>query len=89
MFLLPWLALPFVRGWARAFTAVAIALPILAQAGAALEFEESPLYAVTQPLGALIFVWMLARSTIVTLRQGGIFWRGTFYAIDELKRGVV
>ena len=89
MFLLPWLALPFVHGWARAFAAVAIALPILAQAGAALEFEESPLYAVTQPLGALIFVWMIARSTIVTLRQGGIFWRGTFYPIEELKRGVV
>jgi hypothetical protein len=89
MFLLPWLALPFVHGWARVFAAVAIVLPVLAQAGAALEFEESPLYAVTQPLGALIFVWMLGRSTIVTLQQGGILWRGTFYAIDELKRGVV
>jgi GT2 family glycosyltransferase len=89
MFLLPWLALPFVHGWARGFAVVAIVLPILAQAGAALEFEESPFYAVTQPLGALIFVWMLARSTFVTLRQGGIFWRGTFYPIEELKRGVV
>ena len=89
MFLLPWLALPFVHGWARAFAAVAIVLPILAQAGAALEFDESPLYAVTQPLGALIFVWMIARSTFLTLRQGGIFWRGTFYPIEELKRGVV
>ena len=89
MFLLPWLALPFVHGWARVFAAVAIVLPVLAQAGAALEFEESPLYAVTQPLGALIFVWMLARSTFVTLRQGGIIWRGTFYPIEELKRGVV
>ena len=89
MFLLPWAALPFVRGWARVFAAVAIVLPVLAQAGAALEFEESPLYAVTQPLGALIFAWMLVRSTIVTLRQGGIRWRGTFYAIEELKRGVV
>jgi hypothetical protein len=89
MFLLPWLALPLVHGWARAFAAVAIVLPVLTQAGAALEFEESPLYAVTQPLGALIFVWMLARSTIVTLRQGGIYWRGTFYPLEELKRGVV
>ena len=42
MFLLPWLALPFVHGWARAFAAVAIVLPILAQAGAAMEFDESP-----------------------------------------------
>jgi GT2 family glycosyltransferase len=89
MFLMPWVALPLVHGWARAFAAAAIVLPVLAQAGAALEFEESPLYAVTQPLGALIVCWMIVRSTVVTLRQGGIRWRGTFYAIKELKRGVV
>lgn len=89
MFVLPWVALPFVHGLARGFAAVAILLPVMAQAGAAIEFAESPLYAVTQPLGALIFAWMLVRSTIVTLRQGGIRWRGTFYAIEELKRGVV
>jgi hypothetical protein len=44
---------------------------------------------VTQPLGASIFGWMVVRSTIVTLWQGGITWRGTFYPIEELKRGVV
>jgi hypothetical protein len=89
MFVLPWLTLPFVHGWALVFAVVAIALPVMAQAGAAIEFAESPLYAVTQPLGALIFAWMIVRSTVVTLRQGGIRWRGTFYAIEELKRGVV
>jgi GT2 family glycosyltransferase len=89
MFVLPWVALPFVHGWARIFAVTAIVLPVLAQAGAAMEFGESPWYAVTQPLGALIVCWMIVRSTIVTLRQGGIRWRGTFYAIEELKRGVV
>jgi GT2 family glycosyltransferase len=89
MFVLPWVALPFVDGWPRIFTLTAIVLPLLAQAGAALEFGESPFYALTQPLGALIFVWMVTRSTFVTLRQGGIFWRGTFYAIEELRRGLV
>jgi hypothetical protein len=32
---------------------------------------------------------MQARSTIVTLWTGVITWRGTFYPLKELKRGVV
>jgi hypothetical protein len=43
----------------------------------------------TEPVGALIFCWMLARSTIVTLWNGGVEWRETFYSLKELKRGVV
>jgi hypothetical protein len=89
MFVLPWVALPLVHGWARIFAVMAIVLPVTAQAGAARELDESPFYAVTQPLGALIVCWMIVRSTFVTLRQGGIRWRGTFYAIEELRRGVV
>jgi len=32
---------------------------------------------------------MLLRSAVVTLKQGGIVWRDTFYPLDELKRGAV
>src|SRR5277367_401145 len=85
----PWLALPFVHGWARVFAIVAIVVPMMAQAGAAREFRVSLLYALTQPVGALIFFWMLVRSTVITLKNGGISWRGTFYPIEELRRGVV
>jgi glycosyltransferase involved in cell wall biosynthesis len=89
MWIYPWAALPFVRGWAMVFAVIAMAVPVLAQAGAAREFRVSVLYGLTQPLGALIFGWMLMRSTLVTMRNGGITWRGTFYSIQELKRGVV
>ena len=85
----PWLALPFVNGWARVFAVMAIVVPMMAQAGAAREFRVSWLYALTQPVGAVIFFWMLLRSTIVTIRNGGIRWRGTFYSLEELKKGVV
>jgi hypothetical protein len=89
MWIFPWVALPFVRGWGLVFAMVAIAVPVVAQAGAAREFRVSVFYALTQPVGALIFCWMLLRSTIITLWNGGIVWRGTFYAMEELKRGVV
>jgi hypothetical protein len=85
----PWVALPFVHGWARAFAGIAVGLAICAEGGVAIENSVSPLYALTHPIGALIFGWMLTRSTIVTLWQGGITWRGTFYPLKELKRGVV
>jgi hypothetical protein len=89
MCVLPPLALPFARGWARVFDLIAILVPVVAEAGACREFEVSVAYALTYPVGALIFAWMLTRSTLVTLWQGGIVWRGTFYPLEELKRGVV
>ena len=89
MFLLPASALPFTHGWAHAFALIGIVLPIIAMGSVCHEFRVSPLYALLYPLGAMIFIWMLARSTIVTLWKGGIEWRGTFYPLDELKRGMV
>jgi glycosyltransferase involved in cell wall biosynthesis len=88
-FIFPVAALPFTHGLARGFDLVAIALPLLAMGGVCREFGISLVYALTYPIGALIFIWMLARSTIVTLWKGGIDWRGTFYPLEELKRGAV
>ncbi len=85
----PWVALPFLRGWALAFDAIAVAMMIAIHAGVCVEVGASPVYALTEPVGAVIFCWMLARSTIVTLWNGGIWWRGTFYRLEELRRGVV
>jgi len=89
MFVLPVVALPFMRGWALVFAAVATVLPLILTTGAAREIGASPAYGLTFPLGALVICWMLLRSTVVTLWQGGVTWRGTFYPIEELKRGVV
>jgi len=89
MCIFPVIALPFVHGLARALALASIAFPVIAEIGVALEFGAPVIYAFTYPIGALVFVWMIMRSTFVTLRQGGIVWRGTFYPLEELKRGVV
>ena len=85
----PFVALPFCRGWALAFAAIAAGCAAGMQALTARFAGASPLYGLTHPLGALILSFMLARSTAVTLRQRGIYWRGTFYPLEELRRGAL
>ena len=41
MFVFPLAAMPFVRGWARVFAMIAVALPMIAETGVAIEFECS------------------------------------------------
>jgi glycosyltransferase involved in cell wall biosynthesis len=89
MCVVPWIALFFAHGWPLIFSCICVGLALLLHVGACLEFKLSPLYALTFPIGALIFVWMQARSMMVTLWTGGITWRGTFYPLEELKRGLV
>ncbi len=89
MCVFPVIALPFVHGWALALALTSIAFPVIAEIGVALEFRAPVIFALTYPIGALVFVWMITRSAFVTLKQGGIVWRGTFYPLEELRRGVV
>jgi cellulose synthase/poly-beta-1,6-N-acetylglucosamine synthase-like glycosyltransferase len=45
--------------------------------------------AVCMPLMFPVFLYALFNSTFVTLRQGGIRWRDTFYALETLRAGTV
>lgn len=85
----PFVALGFAHGWVLAAAMFSVAAALLLHGGAAYAMRASPLYALTHPLGAVIFGYMLLRSTVVTLRQGGVVWRDTFYPLDELRKGMV
>ena len=37
-------------------------------------------------IGALLILYALLRSMVITLAQGGIRWRGTFYSLAELRK---
>jgi len=87
--ILPLAGLVFGEGWIRIFSVIAVFIAMCFHAGVDVVMRVSPLYALTQPLGALLFCYMLLRSTVVTLWQGGIVWRDTFYPLEDLKRGVV
>ncbi|MCI0350641.1 MAG: hypothetical protein L0Z53_14550, partial [Acidobacteriales bacterium] len=45
--------------------------------------------ALVVPLMFPVFLYALLNSTFVTLRQGGVRWRDTFYSIEQLRAGGV
>jgi hypothetical protein len=77
------------HGWIRILAGIAVLAALCMHAGVDVINRVSPLYALTHPVGAILFCYMIARSVVVTLWQGGVTWRGTFYPLRDLKRGVV
>lgn len=75
--------------WVRFFSAIAVLMALCFHAGVDVVMRVSPLYALTYPIGTLLFCYMLLRSTVVTLWKGGILWRDTFYPLEELRRGLL
>jgi len=89
MNVVPFIGVAAGHGWIRILAGIAAGVAMTVHAGGDLASGVSPLYAVTHPIGAILFCYMIVRSTVVTLWSGGVTWRGTFYPLDELKRGVV
>jgi cellulose synthase/poly-beta-1,6-N-acetylglucosamine synthase-like glycosyltransferase len=87
--IVPFVALFFTHGWAQFAAAVCVATSMALQGLLLMETDVSPFYGITHPLGAAVFIYMVLRSMFITLRQGGIIWRGTFYPLEKLKRGIV
>jgi glycosyltransferase involved in cell wall biosynthesis len=42
-------------------------------------------YAFMVPLSGFIIAWVFLKSTVITVKQGGIYWRGSFYSLEMLK----
>lgn len=42
-------------------------------------------YGLMVPFSAFLMAYIIARSTFITLKQGGIYWRDTFYSLAMLK----
>jgi glycosyltransferase involved in cell wall biosynthesis len=85
----PFAGVVFATGWARIFAAIAAGVVLVFHAGECRIAKVSRLYAFTHPLGAVILLYIIARSMAVTLGRRGIVWRGTFYPLEELRRGSV
>lgn len=89
VFVLPWVAVWLTGGAAQLLFGIAVLLAFSMYAGAARAQGVSPLYGVFFPVATLAFLYIVWRAAVVTLASGGIDWRGTHYALDELRANQV
>ena len=87
--LMPFLGIWLAHGWARLPYAVALASMFAIYVGMSWKSDVPAYYFALHPISALLFVYTMLRSMGLTLARGGIVWRGTFYPLEELRRGMV
>jgi glycosyltransferase involved in cell wall biosynthesis len=74
-----------VTGPMRIVVAADIAVLLISGALAAGSIGQAGWTTMLQPIAALLFAAVQARATVLTLVRRGIFWRGTFYPLSELR----
>lgn len=89
VFVLPWVAVWLTGGAAQVLFGAAVLLAFVMYAGAARAQGVSPLLGVLFPVATLVFLYIVWRAAVVTIAGGGIDWRGTHYALDELRANQV
>ena len=90
--LLPFVGLVLGLGWDRAWLWPSL-VSLAALAALYWRYREfaDPSGAATMlrlaafPAAALVFIYAMVRSTVLTLMRGGVVWRGTFYPLRELR----
>ena len=87
--LLPLVGMLFAPGWAKLpFALWQISLVAMLGHSAAKQ-GHSPLIGLAFPVACLLMFVAVLRSMVLTLARGGVEWRGTFYPLAELRRGIV
>jgi glycosyltransferase involved in cell wall biosynthesis len=87
--LLPFAGVALAHGWARVPYAVALASMFGIYVGMSRMSDIPAYYFPLHPMSSALFVYITLRSMFLTLSRGGVVWRGTFYALEELRRGMV
>ena len=81
----PFFAIFFTHGTVQGIYIAIVCLITLIFADSVRFHHSKPWYVVGYPLATALFVFILLRTMLLNLVQGGIYWRGTFYSLKELK----
>ncbi|TYS61371.1 glycosyltransferase [Sutcliffiella horikoshii] len=85
--LFPFIALIVTTGTTQLIFLLSILMLFLAYNQTANKMAKGAnIYLTVFPITVLLFIYSIARATILTLYRGGIIWRGTFYSIKQLKK---
>jgi hypothetical protein len=87
--LMPFAGIVLAHGWARLGYAAALFSMFSIYVGMSRKSAIPSYYFVLHPVSTALFVYTMLRSTFLTLGRGGVAWRGTFYPLEELRRGMV
>ncbi len=87
--LMPFAGVVLAHGWARLGYVVALFSMLSIYVGMSTKSDIPPYYFVLHPFSTALFVYTMLRSTFLTLGRGGVSWRGMFYPLEELRRGMV
>jgi glycosyltransferase involved in cell wall biosynthesis len=85
----PFIGIFMAHGWARLPYAIALASLFGIYYGMSRLSDVAPYYVLLHPVSTCLVTYTVARSMVLTMRQGGVVWRGTKYPLDELRRGMV
>ena len=87
--LMPFVGIWLAHGWERLPYAVALVSMFGIYVGMSWKSDVPAYYFLLHPISSALFVYIMLRSMLLTLGRGGVVWRGTFYPLDELRRGMV
>jgi len=85
----PWIGMWFATGWAQTLFALTVFMMVGSFGFALAPFGVKPWHGLFLPLTISLLVYIQWRATILTLWQGGITWRGTFYPLRKLRANKV
>ena len=86
---IPFVGIWLAHGWARLGYGVALFSMFSIYVGMSQKSDIPPYYFVLHPVSTVLFVYTMLRSTFLTLARGGVVWRGTFYPLEDLRKGMV
>jgi glycosyltransferase involved in cell wall biosynthesis len=87
--ILPFVAVFLTHGAVQAIYLATVILILLTVADSARFHGSRPCYTLGYPVTSVLFVYILLRTMTLNLLRGGIYWRGTFYRLKELKSNKV